>query len=100
MTEDGKQAYASKIIENTGTVQDQKYNLKSDQKKKVAESLLKGFAADVLIANWDVVGLGLDNIMTTPKGDVLIMELHSFIERWDPRSLRQRYRVLVSGRGS
>ena len=52
MTEDGKQAYASKIIENTGTVQDQKYNLKSDQKKKVAESLLKGFAADVLIANW------------------------------------------------
>ena len=70
MTEDGKQAYASKIIENTGTVQDQKYNLKSDQKKKVAESLLKGFAADVLIANWDVVGLGLDNIMTTPKGDV------------------------------
>jgi hypothetical protein len=69
-TEDGKMAYASEIIENEGTVQSKKYELNSAQKKKVGESVLKGFAADVLIANWDVVGLGLDNIVLKSDGEI------------------------------
>ena len=34
----------------------------------VANDILDGFAADVLVANWDAVGLGNDNILLTPEG--------------------------------
>lgn len=34
---------------------------------KVAQTVMKGFAADVLTANWDAVGMGLDNVLV-PTG--------------------------------
>lgn len=54
----GKTAFASEIIDdNKGTLQDIKPN------KELANKVLDGFAADVLTANWDAVGLWLDNIL-------------------------------------
>lgn len=35
------------------------------------EKLRKGFAADALLGNWDVVGMSLDNVLVLPDGRVL-----------------------------
>jgi 8-oxo-dGTP pyrophosphatase MutT (NUDIX family) len=40
--------------------------------KERARRILDGFVADVLTANWDVVGLGLDNIVFEPNSEVPI----------------------------
>lgn len=40
------------------------------QKKKVEEQLHKGFAADVLLMNWDVLGADGDNVRVDPDGTV------------------------------
>lgn len=52
----GRTVYVSKIIENEGT-------LGSSFSKERAERILDGFSADVLLANWDVVGLTYDNVV-------------------------------------
>ena len=59
----GRTVYVSKIIENEGT-------LGSSYSKANAESILKGFAADVLLGNWDVIGMSSDNIVKLPGGEV------------------------------
>jgi 8-oxo-dGTP pyrophosphatase MutT (NUDIX family) len=38
--------------------------------EQIAHNILDGFVADVLTANWDVVGLVNDNIIVSPNGDV------------------------------
>lgn len=54
---DGKQVtYASEIIPDTET-------LGYDYTREDARAILQGFAADVLVGNWDVVGLTNDNIL-------------------------------------
>lgn len=59
-TGDKVTAYASKIIEGEP--------LKTaGLTPTAAKTVMKGFAADVLTANWDAVGSGLDNILI-PKG--------------------------------
>jgi hypothetical protein len=52
----GGKAYWSKYNDGVKTVQQTKLT------KNVADQILDGFAADVLTANWDVVGLNLDNV--------------------------------------
>ena len=59
----GRTVYVSKIIENEGT-------LGSNFSKARAETILNGYAADVFLANWDVVGLTYDNIVKL-KGDAV-----------------------------
>jgi len=36
---------------------------------EIANKILDGFAADVLVGNWDTVGLVNDNILVTPEGE-------------------------------
>jgi hypothetical protein len=60
----GKKGFASKIIENEGTLE--KLGLTKERALKV----LDGFAADVLTANWDAVGLALDNIVILKGGQL------------------------------
>jgi len=60
----GKLGFASKIIENEGTLE--KVGLTKERALKV----LDGFAADVLTANWDAVGLALDNIVVLKGGGI------------------------------
>jgi ADP-ribose pyrophosphatase YjhB (NUDIX family) len=52
----GDHAYASKIVDHT--VELGKVGVTPER----AQSILKGFAADVLTANWDAVGLVHDNV--------------------------------------
>lgn len=53
---EGKAAHASEVVEGE--------TLKSKGLKKAdAKKVLKGFAADVLVGNWDAVGLEHDNII-------------------------------------
>jgi len=52
----GGVAYASEVISNA-----EEYDAK--RSKETANRILDGFAADVLMANWDSVGLENDNIM-------------------------------------
>jgi hypothetical protein len=56
----GKLAYASEIVEGK--------KLSSANSPEVAKKLMDGFAADVLVMNWDAVGMGLDNVVVTPGG--------------------------------
>ncbi|HRN70909.1 MAG TPA: hypothetical protein PLS49_07060, partial [Candidatus Woesebacteria bacterium] len=52
----GRMTFASEIIPNTNI-------LGYDIDREEAKAVLKGFAADVLMANWDAVGLEFDNIV-------------------------------------
>lgn len=53
----GKEAFASEIVPGGKTLQQEGVN------KDNAQATMKGFAADVLTANWDAVGLTHDNIL-------------------------------------
>jgi len=57
---DDKLAYSSTIIDGK--------KLSHALDEHVATKMLDGFAADVLVANWDAVGTGLDNVMVTHGG--------------------------------
>ncbi|CRX37546.1 protein-tyrosine phosphatase family protein [Estrella lausannensis] len=41
---------------------------KLDEREEVLAKIRESFVADVLLANWDVVGLGMDNILVTADG--------------------------------
>lgn len=64
----GKTAFASVILQNAKTLRDVGHS--ADRSKKI----LEGFVADVLVANWDVVGVGNgggdDNVVFLPDGKV------------------------------
>jgi hypothetical protein len=63
-TKEGKEAFASEIIKDgTHVLAEEK------DKKGYANKVLDGFVADILVSNWDVVGLGLDNILIGKNGD-------------------------------
>jgi DNA topoisomerase IB/ADP-ribose pyrophosphatase YjhB (NUDIX family) len=53
----GKEAFASDIVHGGKTLE------QTGVTKENAREVLKGFAADVLTANWDTVGLTYDNIL-------------------------------------
>lgn len=59
-THAGKATYAS--VMEPGRTELNKVQLT----KELAQSILHGFAADVLTANWDAVGTGHDNILVAP----------------------------------
>lgn len=61
-TDDGKTVYASQIIPNKGTLG------KVGLTKESANEALKGFAADVLLGNWDAAGMGHDNMVADAAG--------------------------------
>lgn len=46
-------------------------DLSGKARQEAIEKIKKGFAVDVALANWDVIGLYSDNILVTPKGNVL-----------------------------
>jgi hypothetical protein len=60
----GKLAYASDIMAIEGTVATQGLT------KEVADQILKGFAADILTANWDAVGMSFDNVVILKGGGI------------------------------
>ena len=60
----GKVVYASKILPKA-----EQLGAKLDAKS--AKKALDGFAADVLLGNWDAAGLNLDNMLVVPGGRVL-----------------------------
>ncbi len=39
-----------------------------DKKARIMAEVRRGFAADALFGNWDVIGLAYDNVMVTPEG--------------------------------
>lgn len=59
----GKHVFASTILEGSKPIG-------QAITKKQALAVLDGFATDVLTANWDAVGLNLDNIVTLPGGQL------------------------------
>ncbi len=65
-TSDGTWQFASRIVDNEGTVGN--FGLTQNIAKKV----LDGFSADVLTVNWDAVGTGLDNVVIAGKKIVRI----------------------------
>jgi hypothetical protein len=65
----GKTAFASKVLENEGTIE------KVGLTKERADKILDGFAADVLTANWDAVGLSLDNVVVLNKLDNILVRI-------------------------
>lgn len=61
---DGKLHHAAKLFEGETFG---KAGMTEDRAKKI----LDGFAADVLLANWDVVGMTKDNILVGPTGRMI-----------------------------
>ncbi len=70
-----KLSIASEIVENTGTLG------KNRLTKAHANKVLDGFAADVWLANWDAVGLKLDNVVIAGKKVVRIDQGGSLLFR-------------------
>ena len=64
--ENGKTFKLSEYIENTKPLAEVIGKPGFD---KVKKQLHKGFAADAFLGNWDVVGLGFDNILIDEKGN-------------------------------
>ena len=60
----GHVGYASDIVSHKGQLSD----ISVEQRKQIANKILDGFAADVLLANWDAVGLEDDNVVIGQKG--------------------------------
>ena len=54
---------ASDLVENVGTLGSAKRLTKGR-----AQAVLRGYSADVWLANWDAVGSGLDNVVALAKG--------------------------------
>jgi len=61
---EGRIAYASELLPVEGTVGQKGLS------QEVARAILDGFAADILTANWDAVGTGLDNVVLLKGGGV------------------------------
>lgn len=62
---DGRYGYASTIIPNARTLAD------AGLTAARAKATLRGFAADVLTANWDAAGLQLDNLLILKGGKII-----------------------------
>lgn len=60
----GKPAFASEIIDHHNTLGEHKIDV------ALAQKVAAGFAADVLTANWDAVGMGKDNVIVHGDNDV------------------------------
>lgn len=61
IADDGREAYVSEVVHGPTLAS-------KGLSKANAKQVLKGFAADVLVKNWDAVGLGHDNIVIGPGG--------------------------------
>jgi hypothetical protein len=61
---DGRFLHAAEMVEMKGTVGNVGLT------KKLADNILDGFAADILTANWDAVGLSLDNVVVLKNGKI------------------------------
>lgn len=94
----GKTAFASEIIQGGKTIQ----QLGGVQNLSIetVEEVLKGYVADALLANWDVVGLSADNIMINGSKVYRIDNGGTFIFRAQggdkPDSLLQNFEELTS----
>jgi hypothetical protein len=71
---DGRQAYAREVVEGETLA-------KKGIDKKNAKQVLKGFAADVLVKNWDAVGLDHDNVVLKGGKAVRIDNGGAFLHR-------------------
>ncbi|CDG81331.1 hypothetical protein GJA_672 [Janthinobacterium agaricidamnosum NBRC 102515 = DSM 9628] len=94
----GKARFASKFVSNpniAGSLNDVLKGSNPEVKKAVSQNILSGFAADVLLKNWDVVGLEFDNILVTKdKKAIRIDNGSAFLsramgERKSPASLSE-----------
>lgn len=64
VTAQGQTFFASELLDVAGTV-----GAKGLAKAQASE-ILDGFAADVLLANWDAVGTGFDNVVVLAGGGI------------------------------
>lgn len=64
---DGDAAYVSNMVKNSGTYADMVKNGDKKEVAKVSRQILNGFVADVLLANWDVIGIDSDNIVISDR---------------------------------
>lgn len=60
----GKWAHATPLLDVKGTVKDLGLT------KDLADKILDGFGADMLTANWDAVGMSLDNVVVLANGRI------------------------------
>ena len=58
----------SKFIEGGISLNDWWQKASASERTQMSEQLRKSFAVDILLGNWDVVGLGADNILVDKNG--------------------------------
>lgn len=66
---DGKPVKLATFIPNAKPLGDWMASASSDQKKELRQKLAKGFLLDAVLANWDVAGASLDNILVDASGE-------------------------------
>ena len=57
------------VIDNARSLGDWWDDANDDEREEMRKKLRRGYAADVLLGNWDVVGLDADNILIDEKGE-------------------------------
>jgi hypothetical protein len=78
---DGGPVKLSKYIDDTRTLRDVMRNGSAAEIAAVRAQLQKHFAADALLANWDVIGLEMDNILVDGDGQVWRVDNGSSLRR-------------------
>lgn len=68
VTKDGKVGIASKWVDGMSKA-------KHPDELAMADGALSGFAVDAWLANWDVTGLGLDNLLVGPDGKAVRIDV-------------------------
>lgn len=66
---DGKPVKLTTFVPNARPLGDWMRTATAAQKEKVRAKLAKGFLVDAVLANWDVVGQGMDNILIDEDGE-------------------------------
>jgi hypothetical protein len=68
--EDGKPVKLAEYIAGGKTLGEYLGSASAADKQKVLAEIQKGFVADALLGNWDVIGQGSDNVLVSPDGKV------------------------------
>src|SRR5207244_2775756 len=71
----GTQSLATHYVESEGTLGEKGLT------KARAHQILNGYAADVLLNNWDVIGQDKDNILLTKDGPLRVDNGSAFLHR-------------------
>lgn len=107
---DGKPVKLASFVPNATPLGEWMRTASAEQKKAVQKKLARGFLVDAVLANWDVAGQGLDNILIDESGEPWRVDNGSGMgyrargvakkpEEWEKSSFPDEWRTLRDKNG-